>query len=146
MSESLRSAEDDDDDDESERWLHLSSPPRALLQTSQSHSSAMLRTATQSLRTLRTAAPRPLAAALPLRQTFLAAPRHYSAAPAADATQEPAAAAGTDSATAADPNAVHGNDAALADLNKQLEDHKKAVAEHKVRPRSSALPCPPTCS
>ncbi|GAA5922020.1 hypothetical protein JCM3775_003464 [Rhodotorula graminis] len=92
----------------------------------------MLRTATQSLRTLRTAAPRPAPTAAILRQTFLApALRHYSAAPAADATQEPAAAA-ADSATATpDPNAVNGNDAALADLNKQLEDHKKAVAEHK---------------
>ncbi|TNY22549.1 GrpE-domain-containing protein [Rhodotorula diobovata] len=96
----------------------------------------MLRTATQSLRALRTAAaPRPAALnSLPLLSHTLSPTRHYSAQPAQEATQEPAAAAQTPpQGEAADPSATKGNDQALADLNKQLEDHKKQIAEHKVR-------------
>ncbi|BGP42215.1 GrpE, mitochondrial [Rhodotorula kratochvilovae] len=89
----------------------------------------MLRTATQSLRALRTAQPTPLrrAAAAPLRQTFLS-PRQYSATAAPAEQQEPAAAT---EGTQADAKDAAPADAQLADLSKQLEDQKKLVAEFK---------------
>ena len=94
----------------------------------------MLRTATQSLRALRTAQPNPLrrAATAPLRQTFLS-PRQYSATAAPAEQQEPAAAT---EGTQPDAKDAVPADAQLADLSKQLEDQKKLVAEFKVSPRS----------